>query len=131
MREIKTHQVNECNSAITIRAENTPGPGGAPSRYFLSWPLKDAVPDPESAQPATKEILIDFQNGPIKEVGTNGLTHEVLLAVLIDRLDHFQRGPYACEENRLALLHLETAQAMLHARTKTRLARGVEGTLTV
>lgn len=32
----------------------------------------------------------------IAEVGTNGITHEALLAVLIDRLQSFQRGEYSC-----------------------------------
>ena len=56
------------------------------------------------------------------------VTHEVLLAILIDRLQSFQAGPYACRENALALTKLEEAQHWLQARTKARMARGVEGT---
>lgn len=124
MREIKTHQVNECNSAITIHAEEKLGPGGAPHRYLVAWPDRRPI---ESE--ATHETLgIDFQNGPIKEVGTNGITHEALLAVLADRLEHFQKGPFANEHNAAALHHIYAAQSALKARTVERVERGVEGT---
>lgn len=77
-------------------------------------------PDPQSMH-QVQEIY--FQNGPIKEVGTNGLTHEVLLAIVIDRLQGFQRGQYACAENQTALDAVLAAQESLLNRT-----RGVEGT---
>ena len=56
---------------------------------------------------------------------------ETLLAVLIDRLQAFQTGPYACRENALALTHLQDAQHWLQHRTRARMARGVEGTQVV
>jgi len=68
-----------------------------------------------------------FQNGAIGDVGVNGVTQEVLLSIVADRLRSFQAGPYACPENALALSHVESAQAALHSRTKARVARGVEG----
>lgn len=73
---------------------------------------------------------LHFQNGPVKEDGNgvNGLTHEVLLAILIDRIEGFQTGPWACPENALTLGYLRAALAQLHARTNAREARGVEGT---
>jgi hypothetical protein len=74
---------------------------------------------------------IHFQEGPIAEVGTNGLTHESLLAIVIDRLQAFQKGPFACRENALALTKIEEAMHWLHHRTAARVARGVEGTHTV
>lgn len=71
-----------------------------------------------------------FQNGPVKEngEGVNGITHEVLLAVVIDRLQGFQSGPYKNRENAVALTKLEEALMWLHKRTRDREARGVEGT---
>jgi hypothetical protein len=69
-----------------------------------------------------------FQHGPIKEVGTNGITHEALIEVLIDRLEGFQSGGYACLENQQALDALQVAKSALRTRTKARVARGVEGT---
>lgn len=72
---------------------------------------------------------ITFQNGPIKEAGINGNTQEALLAILIDRLEGFQSGQYACHDNQMALDHLQGARLWLHKRTVDRAARGVEGTL--
>lgn len=57
----------------------------------------------------------------------SGLTQEVLLAIVIDRLRSFQAGPYSCRENALALTKLEEAQHWLLHRTRARMARGVEG----
>ena len=69
-----------------------------------------------------------FQQGPIGEVGVNGVTHEALLAILVDRMRSFQAGPYACRENALVLTKLEEAQQWLLSRTRARMVRGVEGT---
>lgn len=71
---------------------------------------------------------IVFQHGPIQEHGRNGVTHEALLAILIDRLECFEAGPYACMENAAALMHLRCALTVLHNRTAKRVARNVEGT---
>lgn len=75
-----------------------------------------------------KGLRIEFQNGPIKGGIVNGLQNEDLLAVLIDRLEGFQHGPFKCEENALALDALREAMLHLNTRTKKRIARGVEGT---
>jgi hypothetical protein len=75
-----------------------------------------------------KTHLISFQNGPIKEVGVNGITQEVLLAIIIDRLRSFQNGPYRCRENAIALTDCEEALMWLQRRTVERIKRGVEGT---
>lgn len=78
----------------------------------------------------TLNPLLSFQNGPVKEngEGVNGITHEVLLAILIDRLMGFQSGQYANDFNAKALAHLQMALETLHQRTREREARGVEGT---
>jgi hypothetical protein len=52
----------------------------------------------------------------------------VLLAVVRDRLECFQRGPFACDTNQQALDHVVAAMESLHSRTKERVVRGVEGT---
>ncbi len=74
---------------------------------------------------------ISFQNGPIKEFGVNGIPDEALYAILIDRLQGFQKGQYSCRENAVALTHLETALMWAQKRTHERESRGVEGTNTV
>jgi hypothetical protein len=115
MREITDHKLNPVNDLLRCEAIDQPGPGGANHRYRISGlPLGDA--------------FIQFQTGPITEAGINGLTQEVLLAILIDRLRSFQAGPYASRPNELALQHCEEALYWLHARTRERMARGVEGT---
>lgn len=124
------HQINECNSAIRIEAdEPDPKNGNASHVYTLSWPMDPSGigVGPQVAQ----TCQLSFQNGPIKEVGTNGITHEALLAVLIDRMRGFQSSPFACRENAIALTKLEEAAHWLNARTRARVARGVEGTHTV
>jgi hypothetical protein len=116
VRELTSHKVNECNEAIEIQVVDEPGQGGASHHYRLS--VNENV----------NACQIHFQNGPIKEVGTNGYTHEALIAIVIDRLESFQAGPYRNRENALALTKLEEAMHWLHHRTRARLARGVEGT---
>lgn len=121
MKTITEHQINECNSAITIEADEPEPSCGARHNYDI----RVVGGDPLRVGHFTP---LRFQRGPIGEVGTNGITHEVLLAILIDRLRGFQSGPYACAENASALAHLEAARDSLHARTRARVARGVEGT---
>lgn len=117
-RELTSHRVNGCNEALSVHAMDEPGHGGASHEYRIQLG-------------GTNYLMVNFQNGPIKEVGTNGITHEALLAILIDRLEGFQSGPYACPENGMALSCLLSAQRELKSRTEKRLARGVEGTHTV
>jgi hypothetical protein len=122
-REIATHKVNGCNEALKVEALDAPGPGGACAIYRVRG-FRDQDRPEFDAEP----LDICFQNRPVAEVGPNGVTHEALLAVLIDRLQGFQKGPYACRENAIALTKLEEAMLWLHKRTRDRAARGVEGT---
>lgn len=70
---------------------------------------------------------VEFQHGPIAEAGVNGLTNEVLIAIVIDRLNGAQEGNFRCRENALAITKLEEASLWLAKRTLDRMARGVEG----
>lgn len=131
MRIITDHQVNPANDKLVIQVLDEPGAGGANHRYQITGfdprgnpsapELKDIPGDYEG-------LLVLFQNGPIADAGVNGVTQEVLLAVVIDRLRSFQSGPYACEENANALRAIEEGQQHLLNRTRARMARGVEGT---
>jgi len=122
MRELTGHKVNPANDQIRIEVMDEPGQGGACHAYLLSYP------NPQGAKLPPRSLHISFQNGPIAEIGVNGVTHEALIEILIDRLKGFQAGPYACVENADTLGKLISAQAFLHARTKARMERGVEGT---
>ena len=73
-------------------------------------------------------LIIPFQNGPVLQSGVNGVTHEVLLAIVADRLRAFQAGQFANPYNAEALAAIEAAQSALKARTLERMQRGVEGT---
>lgn len=124
-RELTDHMVNPANEKLRIEVLDGAGSGGASHSYRIDG--YDPSTNTEFfGEYRMTELL--FQNGPIPDVGVNGITHEALLAVLIDRLRAFQSGPFACRENALALTKLEQAMHWLHHRTRARLARGVEGT---
>lgn len=69
---------------------------------------------------------LNFHQG-LPSDGVNGLTNEVLLAIVIDRLRVFQNGITNCRENALVITKLEEALHWLGHRTRDRLNRGVEG----
>jgi hypothetical protein len=71
---------------------------------------------------------VNFQEGPIKECGVNGVANEDLINMVIRRLEGFQKSEYACRENALAITKLEESLMWLRKRTNDREARGVEGT---
>ena len=136
MRTIDDHKVNPANDTVTITVVDEPGAGGANHAYFMTGIEFSRNPADESTLKYAREHgqegqAIIFQNGPIAEAGVNGLTHEVLLAIVADRLRSFQKGPYACKANACALTHIEEAQHWLQQRTIERMRRGVEGTHTV
>lgn len=70
---------------------------------------------------------VRFQHGPIKEAGVNGPQHLDLLAVIVDRLECFQRGPFAGRENAIALTKIQEAIHWSNHRTDDRIRRNVEG----
>ena len=123
MREIYDHKINPANDILTISARDEPGSGGANHEYHVG----DFVSDRDGKV----DLTIRFQNGPIPESGVNGVTQEVLLAIVADRLRGFQKGPFACKANACALTHIEEAMHWLQQRTIERMRRGVEGTHTV
>lgn len=86
--------------------------------------------NPEAGRPSYIGT-VQFQDGPIKQVGVNGVMNEDLLAMVIHRLQAFQESPYKCRENAMAITKLEEALLWLNKRTLDRERRGVEGTHTV
>jgi len=131
MRELNEHQINPANDKLTISVLDEPGAGGANHHYFVGGfhtLTNPSVNQPGSALRDETGANIIFQNGPIAEAGVNGLTQEVLLAIVADRLRSFQKGPFSCKANACALTHIEEAQHWLQQRTIERMRRGVEGT---
>ena len=94
-----------------------PGEGGACHEYQVQNVLDFGV---------YEDIV--FQKGPIKESEPNGIFMEDLLVICVDRLQHFQKGDFACRENALALTKIQEAMHWLKHRTEDRNRRGVEGT---
>jgi hypothetical protein len=84
----------------------------------------------EENSPGTSAILaeIKFQKGPTKENNLNGIFHEDLIIILIDRLTSLNDSEYRCKENSCAITKLEEAQMWLRKRTEDRRNRGVLGT---
>lgn len=123
MREITTHKVNGLNEVLRIEVLDEPGQGNACHLYGIT------SDEPRNADtPPAVTLPVRFQNGPINEAGVNGISNEALLAIVRDRLEGFQSGPYCCEANQNALDYVAAAMKALHSRTSERVARGVEGT---
>lgn len=74
---------------------------------------------------------INFQEGPVKEVGVNGIANEDLLLMVVTRLEGFQNSDFKCTENQEAINSILDAVSCLRSRTNKRIERGVEGTSTV
>lgn len=119
MREIAS---GNPNSRITVLDET--GRGGACHHYYIGRKSK-AYGEPDS-----EFCHVNFQDGPVREVGVNGCHQEDLLEIIIDRLQGFQAGDFACRENALALTKCQEALFWLQHRTAQRVKRGVEGTNT-
>lgn len=89
-----------------------------------------AKPDTEGEHKGQNLIVgvVNFQEGPIKENGVNGVANEDLLGMVLCRLESFQKSEYKCRENACAITKIEEALMWLRKRTNARVKRGVEGT---
>lgn len=129
MRDITRHQVDGYNVLLAIQAVDVPPVGDAHRRYDITGfdtELNPAAIDDTGFRLCITRLALIFQAGqPIDTA--NGITNEAVLAVVLDRLMAFQSGPFACDDNRDALAHVDAALGCLHRRTRARQARGVEG----
>ena len=123
-RRIRTHEINGLNESLLINVLDEPGQGGVCHEYQIRRWVRGTGDQHDDAELCN----IQFQKGPIKEHGVNGISIEALLAIVADRLQSFQAGPFACHENGLALNKVEEAIVWLQRRTIDRTIRGVEGT---
>ena len=107
----------------TVLAVDGPTRGGACHVYEVR-----AVTPAE--HPAGGDLLatITFQQGPIKEHGVNGVQHVDLLAIIRDRLDFFQAGPFKSPGNEVTAGFVGAAIASEDNRTRRRVLAGTEGT---
>lgn len=116
MRTVEYHKINPTNDRFDIVVADEPGHGGASHVYEVHH---------ASTAGLAPLLAVNFQNGPIGEHGVNGVTQEILLAIVIDRLRSFQAGPFSSRENALALTKCEEALHWLQQRTLDRMRRGV------
>jgi len=128
-RLIESHIINPQNDRLRLVACGARGDGNANHHYLISGVDYSTNPcaDMEKLHPTQTAIV--FQHGLIPEHGANGLTHEVLLAIVADRLRGFQSGKYACKENARALTHIEEAMHWLQRRNLPLQARCFRGDL--
>jgi hypothetical protein len=76
----------------------------------------------------TDFIRVIFQKGFPSQVGVNGCRVEKVLEVAAARLQEYQRGPLACQENEDALSHIRAAIEAMERRTERRMEQGVLNT---
>jgi hypothetical protein len=118
---IRDHIIDDVDlpqNAITVYGVNEHKQSQSFSTYIVDW---------QDGDHNSWTQHINFQDGPIKEYGVNGLTNEILLAIVKHRLEGFQSGEFPCEDNQEAISHISKAISALQRRTIERVDRGVEG----
>ena len=124
MRSIERHRKGDnLNSALELDVLDEAGPGGACGDYRIAYTVPGNTPESDVLWMATP---LKFQSGN-PAAGINGISNEVLLAVVEDRLSGFAQGPFADQHTIEALRFVTRALKALEIRTQDRIARGVEG----
>ncbi len=100
-------------------------PDFAPTDYTVTVNPHKTDADGRWAMHLPFHYTPDPRLAPLPVPHALGVTHELLLGVLIDRLAAFQSGKFACAENAAALAYLRLALSALHARSADRAGRGV------
>ena len=113
--------LNEYPSGHIVTVDNLSKQYGAPNLYTIHIPIPHG-------KIINSTIDINFQNGPIKEVGVNGINEDMLFDILIDRYENFLKCSTPSIENSHILRHLRMAKSYSEDRTQNRELRGVEGT---
>lgn len=127
MRKIdqKHHDGHGLNDLLIIEADDRdPEAGNASHAYIGTLDLSDH----DHAE--FREVLnVQLQHGPRHEPDSKpGALDAALIAILLDRYEGFQSGPYRCRENALVITKLEEALHWMQHRTNERARRGVLGT---
>ncbi len=128
--EMRIQKQDNLNDVFIIDEE--PGNGGAYHNYLV---VKHgaATEDKEAGtvllDPNDILLQVGFQNGPRKAADSiHGVLEGDLLEIVRNRLQSFQKGPFATEDNANALRHIEEALMWLNKRQADRKERGVLGT---
>ncbi len=118
-RLINDHIVNKAKEKLTIVAADAPCAVGLNYLYIVSGFCAQTNPSSaivEEQNNSLGQARILFQNGPVSDVGENGLTNEALLAIVVDRLRSIQAGLGASPSYGVALTKLEDALGCLKHR---------------
>ncbi len=135
MREIERIAVGAVDSAIKIEASTDPNPETGVNAKYDFWLMAygqwqkaqgSSIKFHEAPAPIPGRVPAPPGEPSNAGEGPNGITHEALLEVVLDRLRAFQKGKCSCRENALAITHLETALLWLQQRARDRIRRGVE-----
>lgn len=107
---------NHAPTSVASLDDRDPNAGNASHIYGIQFGGPDAM------------VKIQFQHGP-RGVATStaGVFDDDLLAIIEDRLQGFQSGPFACVENAEALAGVQSARDALARRVAARIAKGVLG----
>jgi hypothetical protein len=130
MREIIDHIVQETGDLLQLNVLAVDNPQTGPNQAYAITGC-DLGKNPSASEMSSfcEEVKIRtsrsshgllFQNG-VDEI--NGLTDEILLAVLIDRL---RRLPGESGERMQALIHIEDALRLLKKRSKDSITKSLE-----
>jgi hypothetical protein len=74
----------------------------------------------------TYKLYVKIQDGPIKEVGLNGVQIDDIIVFAREFIEELNKI-FPCRENSIAITKLQEAEFWLDARKKDREKRGVEG----
>ncbi len=123
------HDGHGLNDQTVIEADDRdPKAGNASHSYLIRREdIEDANPGPSPLN-GNLCAVIHFQHGARDVEGsTPGILDGALLAVLIDRYEGFQAGPFACSENDKVLDMLHRTLGYMKARADARAAQKVLG----
>ena len=139
---VHRHPGDEINNLTHIEADDRDeGCGNASHTYLLTredvfeeipatadGPADTSDWDGPTIKDHAELARIEFQHGGRNTEGsTPGILDGALLAVVIDRYEGFQSGPFTCSENQEVLDHLYAALGVMKARIDKRNAQRVLG----
>lgn len=125
-RPLTDHKNNKFNrECVNILTNDHRASDGAHHSYRIIVQKEGATANTPTEK--VEEVVINFQNGGLKEVGANGITDQALLAIILDRVRSFNEGPFRCRENSMIITKGEEMMMWMEKRSNDRARRGVEG----
>ena len=118
--ERKLNTIQKVEKLNNVFAVDEPGPGGDKHKYAVRS---------NTTEKAYDYAVIEFQKGPRSDpASVHGVLDIDLLEIVKDRLQGFQSGDFATEDNAKALEHIEIALMYMNKRVMDRYERNVLGT---